>query len=221
GCAPVGQAAPRDDEIGIVREHADPPGGRTPHDGGCSSGSAGERRGRSRAPRGRRPGGRRAHLADCAGHGARNRWTPRGTGRSAAPTQTAEGPGFMTHLEDAIFDDDGVPEEGRRRWRRVRRGGMSCLALVLAATLVVGGVLFAFGSLRSLLPSFDSDDYSAPGHGRVEVRIDEGASGSAIGERLEKKGVVKTASAFTSVATAQPEEAASIQPGTYAMKREM
>src|SRR5699024_8634276 len=76
-------------------------------------------------------------------------------------------------------------------------------------------------SLRSLLPSFESDDYSGPGHGRVEVRIDEGASGSVIGERLEKKGVVKTASAFTSVATAQPEEAASIQPGTYAMKREM
>ena len=128
----------------------------------------------------------------------------------------------MTHLEDTIFDDDGVPQDGRRRrWRRIRRGALSCLVLVLAAALVVGAVLFAFGSLRSLLPSFESDDYSGPGHGRVEVRIDEGASGSVIGERLEKKGVVKTASAFTSVATAQPEEAASIQPGTYAMKLEM
>lgn len=128
----------------------------------------------------------------------------------------------MTHLEDAIFDDE-APEEGgrRRRWRRIRRGGMSCLVLILAAALIVGGVLYAFGSLRSLVPSFESDDYPGPGHGRVEVRIDEGASGSVIGEQLEKKGVVKTASAFTSVATAQPQEAASIQPGTYAMKLEM
>ncbi len=133
----------------------------------------------------------------------------------------------MSQLEDTIFDDDGAPDDDghvrrRRRRRRMRRGGMSCLAVLLAALLIGGGAVFAFDSLRSLLPGGGgSDDYAGPGHGKVEVEIKEGSSGAMIGETLQEEGVVKTTSAFTAVASAQPEEAAQIQPGTYAMKLEM
>lgn len=110
----------------------------------------------------------------------------------------------------------------RDRGRGRRRGAVSCLAMLLAGAVVVAALWFAFGSLRSLVPGFPgSKDYSGPGHGSVEVTIDSGASGSQIGETLYTAGVVKSTSSFTKVATAQPEQAAKIQPGTYAMLKEM
>lgn len=153
----------------------------------------------------------------------------------------------MTRLDDSIFDDgahevhddrDGAlhrtraerrrdrheharrPRDGRRG--AGRRRGASCLAVLLAGALVLAAGWFAFGSLRSLLPEWgESNDYAGPGSGKVEVVIDSGASGSMIGQTLQGAGVVKTTSSFTAVARAQPEQAASIQPGTYAMLQKM
>lgn len=132
----------------------------------------------------------------------------------------------MSHLEDDIFDE---PEHRRGRTRRRARQdrssgrrGASCVAVVLATALVLGAVVFAFGSLRSLIPGGGEDkDFEGPGHGKVEVEVASGASGSEIGETLVEAGVVKSTSRFTEVAAAQPDKAAAIQPGTYSMLEEM
>lgn len=133
----------------------------------------------------------------------------------------------MSQLDEDIFDD---PEErpGRPRKRdhgnrsTKRRRGMSCLVLLLTIALVLAAAFFAFGSLRSLIPgASEEQDFAGPGHGTVEVRISDGASGSEIGEALVDKGVVKTTSGFTEVAATQPEKAAEIQPGTYTMLKKM
>lgn len=132
----------------------------------------------------------------------------------------------MSHLGDDIFEEE--PESRTRAQRRrrdtadPRRGGAGCLAMVLATALVLGAVVFAFGSLRSLIPGgSESTDFDGPGHGQVEVEVTSGASGAQIGEILVEAGVVKSTSSFTQVAAAQPEEAAKIQPGTYEMLKEM
>lgn len=134
----------------------------------------------------------------------------------------------MNQLDDDIFDD-GPREHGRtRRQRRSkearssRSGGAGCLAMVIAAAVVVGAVFFAFGSLRSMIPGGSEDkDFEGPGHGKVEVEVASGQAGSEIGETLVEAGVIKSTSSFTEVAATQPDKAASIQPGTYAMLKEM
>ncbi|MGO1167934.1 MAG: endolytic transglycosylase MltG [Janibacter sp.] len=132
----------------------------------------------------------------------------------------------MSELEDDIFDEPAHrrSRSGRREQdqRPSGRRGASCIAMVLAAAVVVAAIVFAFGSLRSLIPGGGgSKDYEGPGHGKVEVEIAEGSSGSVIGETLVEAGVVKSTSSFTEVAAAQPDKAAAIQPGTYAMLKEM
>lgn len=133
----------------------------------------------------------------------------------------------MSQLDDDIFDE---PEEHHDRPRRRahakrpsrRRRGISCLALLVAIAVVVAAAFFAFGSLRSLIPGGGgAKDFAGPGHGKVEVEVSDGASGSEIGETLVEEGVVKTTSGFTEVAAAHPEKAAEIQPGTYTMRKEM
>ena len=134
----------------------------------------------------------------------------------------------MNQLDDDIFDDGSHDRSHTRRQRRAkearttRRGGAGCLAMLLAAAVVVVAIVFAFGSLRSLIPGGSgSNDFEGPGHGKVEVEVASGQSGSEIGESLVEAGVIKSTSSFTEVAAAQPDKASSIQPGTYAMLKEM
>lgn len=131
----------------------------------------------------------------------------------------------MSQLDEDIFDE---PQRGSARSRRrpadrqSRRGRVGCLAMVAAAVVLLVGVFFAVGSLRSLLPGeSQATDFEGPGRGEVEIEISSGQAGSDIGETLVEAGVVKSTSSFTQVAAAQPEEAASIQPGTYSMLKEM
>ncbi|MDN5716184.1 MAG: endolytic transglycosylase MltG [Janibacter sp.] len=134
----------------------------------------------------------------------------------------------MSELHEDIFDEEPADARHSRRHRRAketrtsRRGGVGCLAMLLAGVVVLVAVFFAFGSLRSLLPgSSEAKDFEGPGHGTVEVSVTSGMAGSEIGETLVEAGVVKSTSSFTQVATAQPDKASSIQPGTYAMLKEM
>ncbi|HEX8498006.1 MAG TPA: endolytic transglycosylase MltG [Actinomycetales bacterium] len=105
----------------------------------------------------------------------------------------------------------------RRRPHRLRR----YLTLLVALSLVAGAGYYAYSALR---PAYDSltasDDYSGAGTGKAEVVIPSGATGRAIGRVLEEAGVVKTAEAFVTAASANT-RSASIQPGTYALRRQM
>lgn len=138
----------------------------------------------------------------------------------------------MSQLDEDIFDEEPEgpdehddhrrPRRRERRERPARRRGVSCLALILAVAVVAAAVAFAFGSLRSLVPGAnEAKDYEGPGQGEVQVEISQGDSGSDIGETLVEADVVKTTSGFTEVASAQPDKAAEIQPGTYSMLKKM
>ena len=106
----------------------------------------------------------------------------------------------------------------RRRKKRRRRTWL----LVLISLIVVGGAVGAsWVGLSSLVAGFNApSDYAGPGTGQVEVVIPEGASGTAIGQLLQKKGVVLTVKGFVAAFGANP-GSAGIQPGTYSLRSGM
>lgn len=105
----------------------------------------------------------------------------------------------------------------REARRRGRRGGVLVVTLLVVALGAVG----AYAGLRPLLAGFSArDDYSGPGTGSVTVTIDDGASGREIGRILQQADVVKSAKAFVDASAANP-RAGSIQPGQYALRRQM
>jgi UPF0755 protein len=130
------------------------------------------------------------------------------------------------HLEHSIFGHEDDPQHGhdsrrggrpRRRPRRGRR-----LLVLLAAAVIVGAAAFAaFAVLRPMVTELTaSNDYPGPGSGEVQVTVNQGDTGRAIGVMLEKADVVKTSKAFLEAA-AVDERAASIQPGAYTLKKQM
>jgi UPF0755 protein len=133
------------------------------------------------------------------------------------------------HLGIVLDSMDEAPEARRsrrrqdreNRRRRRRRSGKRALVLLVALLLVGGGVLGASTVLRPWIGQLTaSNDYSGQGSGSVEVVINPGDSGRAIGRSLQKADVVKSAEAFVEAAAAEP-KAASIQPGTYTLRLQM
>ena len=105
---------------------------------------------------------------------------------------------------------------------RARRG---CLAILLSVVLLLVGAFFVVKNLGGSWFSGDSSsqastDYTGNGTGSVQVVVRKGDTGAAIGQTLEKAGVVKSASTFATVAGATP-GFTSIQPGTYTMRKQM
>ncbi|NHN55029.1 endolytic transglycosylase MltG [Calidifontibacter sp. DB0510] len=104
-----------------------------------------------------------------------------------------------------------------------RRG---CAVMLVALVVVLAGIGLALRHLGDgLLPSFGTQkaaggDYSGSGSGSIEVIVNSGDSGYAIGRTLEKAGVIKSADTFAAVAASNP-DFAKIQPGTYKMRQQM
>jgi UPF0755 protein len=89
---------------------------------------------------------------------------------------------------------------------------------LIALSAAVGG---AWVGLRPVLASFNQPvDWPGPGTGAVQVRIESGATGTAIGQVLEANGVVRTVKAFVAAYRAEP-RSASLQPGSYQLRRQM
>ena len=111
---------------------------------------------------------------------------------------------------------------GHRRKRRRGRGLKSCLAVLVALVVVVGGAAFAGSKVVSMIKDqFASpEDYAGPGHGKLTFEVHEGDSASAMGRNLKSQGVVASVDAFTSAAADNPNSSA-IQPGFYPLKKEM
>lgn len=101
-----------------------------------------------------------------------------------------------------------------------RKAGFSCLALLVAFVVLVGGAGYA---LRGVLPSFGSSapsDYTGNGTGHVNIVVNKGDTGYQIGQTLQKAGVVMSANTFARFANADS-DFAGIQPGTYRLRRHM
>jgi len=106
----------------------------------------------------------------------------------------------------------------RRKKKRRRRTWL----LVLVALVVVGGAAGgAWVGLKPLISGWNApNDYPGPGTGTVQVRVPDGATGTAIGQVLQDKDVVKSVKGFIEAFGANP-ASATIQPGTYVLKRQM
>ncbi len=133
----------------------------------------------------------------------------------------------MTEPEDTgmVLDEQLEAQTvagGRRRRRSSGRRMRSCLPVLVVLALVGGlGYLGVTKGLDLLRDQFASaDDYPGPGRGKVVFEVVSGDSIAAMGRNLKAEGVVASVESFTSAAAADP-AAAAIQPGFYALKKEM
>jgi UPF0755 protein len=116
---------------------------------------------------------------------------------------------------------DRRAEQRELRDRRRRRRRRTALVLVICLVVFGGGAFAVYSFAKPVIAGFmESDDYKGPGTGSVQVEIEAGDTGRAIGNTLAEAGVVKTADAFVRAASNEP-KAASLQPGTYQLKKKM
>jgi len=104
---------------------------------------------------------------------------------------------------------------------RSRRGAGCLVALVVLALVGAGlyvGVNKGIGYLNAQLDG--PEDYGGNGHGSVQVTVKPGETATDIAATLVDRGVVRSVGAFTSAAAADPRGNA-IQPGVYALRKEM
>jgi len=116
----------------------------------------------------------------------------------------------MSSIDDLLSSEPLPPSRHRSGFGRI-------IALGLVVVIVVG---IGWGALTVLRSVSGSDDYPGPGTGSVTIVVRKGDSLSAMGTTLSEAGVVKSASAFVAAATAN-EDASTIGPGTYTLKRQM
>lgn len=111
----------------------------------------------------------------------------------------------------------GFQTSGRVRHRR----GRGCVAVLLALAVIGGLGAVAVIKGRALLSDvFSVPDYTGSGQGQVVVQVEQGESSTDIADTLERKGVVKSAEAFTRAAR-NDSRALSIQPGYYRLREQM
>ncbi|MGL5912494.1 MAG: endolytic transglycosylase MltG, partial [Phycicoccus sp.] len=112
--------------------------------------------------------------------------------------------------------------------RRRRRGPRRFSVLLVVTLLVAGGGYFAWSAVVPAVSGLvgggspdEEVDFAGPGSGAVDVVVKPGETGEEIATTLRDAGVTKTRTAYLQAATADPEAAAAIQAGTYAMLRGM
>lgn len=128
----------------------------------------------------------------------------------------------MSHphpVDDAPWIEESETDLEPRRplhtgWDRVR----SCLAVLLALAVVLGGAAFALTRVSDVLSGIGEDaaDYSGSGSGSVVVQVRPGDTLTAVGERLTDKGVVASTSAFVSASNGE-----TVEPGFYQLRKKM
>jgi len=107
----------------------------------------------------------------------------------------------------------------RRKKKRRRRTWVMFLVGALVLAGAVGGAWV--GLIEPMVSSLNQPtDYPGPGSGTVEVQIPDGATGTAIGQVLQERGVVLTVKGFVAAFT-RDDRSGSIQPGTYSLKSQM
>jgi UPF0755 protein len=107
------------------------------------------------------------------------------------------------------------------RKRRKRRRRRTFTVLLLSLLVAGGGVYGAYLALTPIIDKLTAPkDYTGTGTGKVQVVIPDGASGTTIARTLVDAGVTKTAVAFIDQVK-KDKRAASIQPGTYDLKKQM
>ena len=129
---------------------------------------------------------------------------------------------------DEIAETQGESGRSRRRGRRraPRRGGVlrrtlpMLLVLLVLGGLVYGGIEGYRWVTSNVSVEEEARDFEGPGHGEAAVEVAKGDTGTDIADTLVEQGVIKTPAPFVNLFSNTP-DAAQIEPGIYALKREM
>ena len=99
--------------------------------------------------------------------------------------------------------------------------GKGCLAVLVAAAVLVFGIYFVYDKAGEALSTFgEVPDYTGSGKANITVTVPEGATLAQIGGVLVENDVIKSTKAWTEAASSE-ERATSVQPGRYIMKTQM
>lgn len=113
------------------------------------------------------------------------------------------------------------PERKPSPAREVAHRAKGCAAVLLALAVLVGGGYFVYDRASSFLATVgEVPDYTGGGKARTTITVPEGASVADIGEILLEADVVKSTKAWDK-AVAQEERSTSIQPGRYAVRKQI
>jgi UPF0755 protein len=105
--------------------------------------------------------------------------------------------------------------------REIAHKGKGCLAVLVAAAVLIFGGFFVYDQSKGLLEGFgEIPDYPGPGTGSVTITIPEGATLDDIGDLLVADHVIKSTGAWDKAVRVE-EAATSVQPGKYLMQQEM
>ncbi|MFI1867070.1 endolytic transglycosylase MltG [Streptomyces jumonjinensis] len=108
---------------------------------------------------------------------------------------------------------------GRSKKQKKGRNGVACLIVAVVLAGGLGGVgYFGYQFWQGRFGT--APDYTGEGSGSVQVEIPQGSVGSAIGQLLEKAGVVKSTGAFVSAQGSHP-DGQKIQAGVYTLRKGM
>jgi len=167
-----------------------------------------------------------AHWDDVAAHDAHESLDDDPHGWDAAePAAWVEGEDFLDDHADHHLVEQGAPAAvavaSRRELKahRNRRKGRRGLVLLVTMALLAAAAYVGLSVVRPMF-SGSTNDYAGPGTDPVTFTVNSGDTGRTMGANLEKAGVVKTAKSFVDAFSAEPKSAA-IQPGDYALKKEM
>ncbi|HEY5820592.1 MAG TPA: endolytic transglycosylase MltG [Propionibacteriaceae bacterium] len=105
--------------------------------------------------------------------------------------------------------------------KEVVHKGKGCLAVIVAAAVLIFGIYFVYDRAGSLLDGFgEVPDFTGDGTANITVTIPDGASLDQIGSVLVDNGVIKSTKAWDQAVSSE-ERATSVQAGRYIMKKEM
>jgi UPF0755 protein len=124
-------------------------------------------------------------------------------------------------MSEQLLDEPTDGDHGTRPQRG--RGLKSCLAVLVALVVVVGGFYVAVTKGAQFVSdrfSSSASDFPGPGHGKVSFQVTPGETIAGMGRELKAKGVVASVDAFTAAANDDP-HSTGIQVGYYALKKEM
>jgi UPF0755 protein len=105
--------------------------------------------------------------------------------------------------------------------KEIGRQSKSCLAVLVAAAVLIFGGYFVYDKATTFLQSVgEVPDYLGPGKASIVITVPEGASLDQIGGILVDADVVKSLKAWEEAVDAE-ERATSVQAGHYRMKTQM
>ncbi len=117
----------------------------------------------------------------------------------------------------SILDPEVKPSPAKE----IVHKGKGCLAVIIAAAVLVFGFSFVWNKTTHFLDTFgEIPDYVGAGKAKIIVSIPEGSSLDAIGNILANKDVIKSRRAWDQAVRSE-ERATTVQAGSYSMKTQI